>query len=102
MQSHWELRCLITRSQTKVTRKVIDAARRLKVIGRAGVGVDGIDIPAATARGIIVVNTPEANTIAAAEHTIALMLGMTRQIPQAHQPLWKAAGTEKVLWAFNF
>ena len=86
---------LITRSQTKVTRKVIDAARRLKVIGRAGVGVDGIDIPAATARGIIVVNTPEANTIAAAEHTIALMLGMTRQIPQAHQSIMEGRWDRK-------
>lgn len=86
---------LITRSQTKVTRKVIDAAPRLKVIGRAGVGVDGIDIAAATARGIIVVNTPEANTIAAAEHTVALMLGMTRQIPQAHQSIMEGRWDRK-------
>ena len=78
---------IITRSQTKVTEKVIQAASCLKVSGRAGVGVDGIDLKAATAKGIIVVNTPEANTIAAAEHTIALMLGMTRQIPQAHQSI---------------
>lgn len=75
---------IITRSQTRVTKKVIDAAVNLKVIGRAGVGIDGIDIPEATKKGITVVNTPESNTIAACEHTIALMLSMTRHIPQAH------------------
>lgn len=65
---------IITRSQTKVTKAVIDAAKNLKVIGRAGVGIDGIDIAEATKKGITVVNTPESNTIAACEHTIALML----------------------------
>ncbi len=75
---------LVTRSQTQVTKEVIDAAKNLKVIGRAGVGVDNIDIPAATARGIVVLNAPEGNTIAATEHTIAMMMAMTRHIPQAH------------------
>ena len=75
---------LVTRSQTQVTKDVIDAAKNLKVIGRAGVGVDNIDIPAATARGIVVLNAPEGNTIAATEHTIAMMMAMTRHIPQAH------------------
>ncbi len=75
---------ILTRSQTKFTKEVIDAATKLKVIGRAGVGVDNIDVPAATARGIMVLNAPEGNTIAATEHTIALMLSMTRHIPQAH------------------
>lgn len=86
---------IITRSQTKVTKKVIDAAPRLKVIGRAGVGIDGIDIAEATAKGITVVNTPESNTIAACEHTIALMLSMTRHIPQAHQSIMEGAWDRK-------
>lgn len=74
---------LVVRSETKVTASVIEAGRRLQVIGRAGVGVDNIDIPAATARGIVVVNAPTGNTISAAEHTIALMLALSRHIPQA-------------------
>ena len=78
---------LVTRSQTQVTEEVIEAATNLKVIGRAGVGVDNINIPAATARGIVVVNAPEGNTIAAVEHTIGMMLAMTRHIPQAHQSI---------------
>lgn len=78
---------LVTRSQTQVTQEVIDAATNLKVIGRAGVGVDNINIPAATARGIVVVNAPEGNTIAATEHTIGMMLAMTRYIPQAHNSI---------------
>lgn len=78
---------LVTRSMTKVTKKVIDAATNLKVVGRAGVGVDNIDIPAATAKGIIVLNTPEGNTMAATEHTIAMLMAMTRHIPQAHQSI---------------
>lgn len=84
---------LMVRSQTKVTGKVIEAGKNLKVIGRAGVGVDNIDVPAATRKGIIVVNSPEGNTIAAAEHTIALLLSLARHIPFAHQSLkngeWK-------------
>ena len=86
---------IITRSQTKITKKVIDAARNLKVIGRAGVGIDGIDIPEATKKGITVVNTPESNTIAACEHTIALMLSMTRHIPQAHQSIMEGRWDRK-------
>ncbi|MDO4281660.1 MAG: phosphoglycerate dehydrogenase [Peptococcaceae bacterium] len=78
---------LVTRSQTQVTEEVIAAAKNLKVIGRAGVGVDNINIPAATARGIVVVNAPEGNTIAAVEHTIGMTLAMTRHIPQAHQSI---------------
>ena len=72
---------------TKVTKEVIEASTRLKVIGRAGVGVDNIDIPAATAKGIVVLNTPEGNTMAATEHTVAMMMAMTRHIPQAHQSI---------------
>ncbi len=79
-----EYDALVTRSQTQVTKEIIDAATNLKVIGRAGVGVDNIDIPAATARGIMVLNAPEGNTLAATEHTIAIMMAMTRHVPQAH------------------
>ena len=78
---------LITRSATKVTRELIGSATRLQVIGRAGVGLDNIDVEAATARGIAVVNAPSGNTVAAAEHTIALMLALARNIPRAHQSM---------------
>ena len=71
------------RSATKITEKVIAAASRLKVIGRAGIGVDNIDVPAATAKGIIVMNTPFGNSITTAEHAIALLFALARQIPQA-------------------
>jgi D-3-phosphoglycerate dehydrogenase len=74
---------LLVRSQTKVTARVIEAGRRLKVIGRAGVGVDNIDLPAATRRGIVVLNAPDGNTIAAAEHTFAMLIASARYIPQA-------------------
>ncbi|MDO8534895.1 MAG: phosphoglycerate dehydrogenase [Xanthobacteraceae bacterium] len=74
---------LAVRSATKVTEKVIAAASKLKVIGRAGIGVDTIDVPAATAKGIIVMNTPFGNSITTAEHAIALLLALARQIPQA-------------------
>jgi len=82
-----EYDALIVRSETKVTAAVIDAGRKLEVIGRAGAGVDNIDVDAATKRGIIVVNTPLGNTISAAEHTIALMLSLSRYIPQANATL---------------
>jgi len=78
---------LVIRSGTKVTKKIIDAAKNLKIIGRAGVGIDNVDLGAATAEGIIVVNSPEGNTIAAAEHTITLMLAMVRNIPEAYNSL---------------
>jgi D-3-phosphoglycerate dehydrogenase len=74
---------LAIRSATKVTPKVLEKARALKVIGRAGIGVDNVDIPAATAKGIIVMNTPFGNSITTAEHAITLMLALARQIPQA-------------------
>ncbi|HEX7074977.1 MAG TPA: phosphoglycerate dehydrogenase [Hyphomicrobiaceae bacterium] len=74
---------LAVRSATKVTEKIIAAGKRLKVIGRAGIGVDNIDTRAATARGIIVMNTPYGNSITTAEHAISLMLALARQIPQA-------------------
>ena len=74
---------LAVRSATKVTADIIEAAKSLKVIGRAGIGVDTIDVPAATARGIVVMNTPYGNSITTAEHAIALMLALARQIPAA-------------------
>jgi D-3-phosphoglycerate dehydrogenase / 2-oxoglutarate reductase len=74
---------LAIRSSTKVTAKLLEQAKGLKVIGRAGIGVDNVDIPAATARGIIVMNTPFGNSITTAEHTITLMLALARQIPEA-------------------
>ncbi len=74
---------LIVRSRTKVTAAVLDAAGRLKVIGRAGVGVDNIDLAAASRRGVIVVNAPQSTTLAVAEQTMALMLALARQVPHA-------------------
>jgi len=74
---------LIVRSATRVTARVLEAAGRLKVVGRAGVGVDNIDLEAATRRGVVVVNAPDGNTVAAAEHTMALMLALARLVPQA-------------------
>src|ERR1043165_4747759 len=74
---------LAIRSATKVTPKILEKAKNLKVIGRAGIGVDNVDIPAATAKGIIVMNTPFGNSITTAEHAITLMLALAREIPQA-------------------
>ena len=85
---------LVIRSATKATAEIIAAADKLKVIGRAGIGLDNVDIPAASQRGIVVMNTPEGNTITTAEHTISLLLAMTRKIPQATASL-KAQKWEK-------
>jgi D-3-phosphoglycerate dehydrogenase len=86
---------LAIRSATKVTPKILDKAKRLRVIGRAGIGVDNVDIPAATAKGIIVMNTPFGNSITTAEHAITLMLALARQIPQAD------ASTQAGKWEKN-
>ena len=84
---------LIVRSESQVTAAVIDAGVNLRVVGRAGVGVDNIDLDAATRKGIAVVYAPTGNTIAAAEHTIALMLALSRNIAEANQSMkegqWK-------------
>jgi len=85
---------LVIRSGTKVTADVIARADKLKVIGRAGIGVDNVDVAAATARGIVVVNTPEGNNITTAEHALALMVSLARHIPQATASL-KAGKWEK-------
>ncbi len=78
---------LLVRSQTQVTRELIEKASNLKIIGRAGVGVDNIDLAAATEHGIIVVNAPDGNTNSAAEHTMAMLMSMARKIPQAFHAL---------------
>jgi D-3-phosphoglycerate dehydrogenase len=79
-----EYDALIVRSATKVTERVIEAAKKVRVVGRAGVGVDNVDVNAATRRGIVVMNTPGGNTISTAEHTFAMMMALARHIPQAH------------------
>jgi D-3-phosphoglycerate dehydrogenase len=86
---------LAVRSATKATREVIAAARNLKVIGRAGIGVDNVDIPAATAAGIVVMNTPFGNSITTAEHAIAMMFALARQLPAAD------ASTQAGKWEKN-
>jgi D-3-phosphoglycerate dehydrogenase len=86
---------LAIRSNTKVTAKLLEKATRLKVIGRAGIGVDNVDIPAATARGIIVMNTPFGNSITTAEHAIAMMFALAREIPAAD------ASTQAGKWEKN-
>ncbi|HEY3085306.1 MAG TPA: phosphoglycerate dehydrogenase [Candidatus Dormibacteraeota bacterium] len=78
-----EFDALVVRSETRVTAPVIEAGRRLRVVGRAGVGVDNIDVSAATSKGIVVVNAPRGNIIAAAEHTMALLFALARWVPQA-------------------
>jgi D-3-phosphoglycerate dehydrogenase len=78
-----EYHAIIVRSETKLKAEILEAADRLKVIGRAGIGLDNVDLPAATKKGIVVMNTPQENAIAAAEHTIALMFSIARKIPQA-------------------
>ncbi len=82
-----EYEALVVRSQTQVTADVIRAGKKLQVVGRAGVGVDNIDVEEATRQGIVVVNAPTGNTISAAEHTVALMLALARHIPQANAVL---------------
>lgn len=87
---------LMIRSSSKVTRDLLSAAERMKVIGRAGVGVDNIDIEAATDRGIVVINSPDGNTVAAAEHTLAMILSVIRHIPAADASVkegkWERSG----------
>ena len=86
---------LAIRSSTKVTQEILDAATNLKVVGRAGIGVDNVDIPAASARGVVVMNTPFGNSITTAEHAIALMFALARQLPEAD------ASTQAGKWEKN-
>ena len=78
---------LVIRSTTRVTREIVDAAASLRVIGRAGVGIDNVDLNAATRRGIVVMNSPLGNSITTAEHTITMMMAMARHIPAANAAL---------------
>ncbi len=82
-----EYDALVVRSRTKVTAQVLEAGPRLKVVGRAGVGVDNIDVPAAVARGVVVVNSPMAGSVSVAELTVGLMLALARQVPAADTSL---------------
>src|SRR5438067_5870273 len=75
---------LITRSGTAVTKELVNAGTRLRIVGRAGVGLDNVDVDACTARGILVINAPTANVMSATEHTMAMMLALCRNIPEAH------------------
>ncbi len=86
---------LAVRSATKVTTEILEAAENLKVVGRAGIGVDNIDVAAATKRGVVVMNTPGGNTITTAEHSIAMMLALARNIPQATASMKKGKWEKK-------
>lgn len=88
---------LVVRSQTRVTAQVIEAGEHLKVIGRAGIGLDNVDVDAATRRGVVVVNAPQSNILSAAEHTIALLLAQARHIPEANAAL-KAGTWDRARW----
>jgi D-3-phosphoglycerate dehydrogenase / 2-oxoglutarate reductase len=90
---------LLIRSATKMTADLIEKATNLKAIGRAGVGVDNVDVPAATKRGIIVANAPESNVVTAAEHTMALLLALARNVPQAHAALSGEGRWERSKWS---
>ena len=78
---------ILVRSATKLTAELIERGERLRIIARAGVGVDNVDVPAATRRGILVANAPQSNVVTAAEHTMALLLALARNVPQAHASL---------------
>mgnify|MGYP000983003271 CR=1 FL=1 len=82
-----QYQAIVVRSDTKITAKILEKAEQLKVVGRAGVGIDNIDVSTATQKGVVVVNTPDGNTIAAAEHTMAMMMALARHIPQADSSL---------------
>jgi D-3-phosphoglycerate dehydrogenase len=100
-----EYQGLAIRSATKVTAKLLAKADQLKVIGRAGIGVDNVDVPAATQRGIVVMNTPHGNSVTTAEHAIALMFALARQLPaadhstQAGTPPKRENGRRRASWA---
>src|SRR6187455_3586642 len=89
---------VVIRSATRLTSELIDRATRLKVIGRAGVGVDNVDVDAATRRGIVVANAPESTVVSAAEQTVGLIVALARNIPQAHAAL-KQGRWERSKWS---
>ena len=88
---------IVIRSATKLTAELIERGAKLKVIGRAGVGVDNVDVEAATRRGIVVANAPESTVVSAAEHAVGLLVALARNIPQAHAAL-KQGRWERSKW----
>ena len=92
---------LAVRSATKADPEVIAAATKLKVIGRAGIGVDNVNIPAATAKGIVVMNTPFGNSITTAEHAVAMIFALARQLPAPTPAPRRAAGRRTASWAWS-
>jgi D-3-phosphoglycerate dehydrogenase len=90
-----DVEAMVVRSETKITRKVIEGAPKLRVVGRAGVGVDNVDVEAATQRGIVVMNTPSGNTISTAELTFSMLMALARKIPQAHASMKAAEWNRK-------
>lgn len=88
---------LVIRSATRVTEEILDAGKKLKVVGRAGIGLDNVDIPAATKRGVVVMNTPTGNVVTTAEHAIAMMMALTRNIPQGTLSLKAGRWDKKLL-----
>ena len=93
---------IVVRSATKVTKNIILAAKKLKVIGRAGAGIDNIDVPAAKENNMIVMNTPGGNSNATAEHTFALIMSVLRRIPFANETTHKGQWEKKILKEQNF
>src|ERR1041385_399704 len=95
-----EFSALVVRSQTKVTAEILNAGNKLRVVGRAGVGVDNVDVETATRRGVVVLNAPGGNTISTAEHAFSLLLSVARKIPQADASMrgghWKRKEFEGV------
>jgi D-3-phosphoglycerate dehydrogenase len=92
---------LAIRSATKVTADILKAATRLKIIGRAGIGVDNVDIPSASALGVVVMNTPFGNSITTAEHAIAMIFALARDIPEANESTQAASGKRTASWVWK-
>jgi D-3-phosphoglycerate dehydrogenase len=92
---------LAIRSSTKVTKEILEAATNLKVVGRAGIGVDNVDIPAASAKGVVVMNTPFGNSITTAEHAIALMFALPASCPRPTPRPRPASGKRTASWAWK-
>ncbi|HEX3716755.1 MAG TPA: phosphoglycerate dehydrogenase [Verrucomicrobiae bacterium] len=90
-----DVHAMVVRSETKITKKVIEAAPQLRAVGRAGVGVDNVDVDAATQRGIVVMNTPGGNTISTAELTFSMLMALARKIPQAHMSMKEGKWSRK-------
>jgi len=101
-----ETHAIVVRSETKITKKVIEAAPHLKVVGRAGVGVDNVDVDVATEKGIVVMNTPGGNTISTAELTFSMLMSLARKIPQANASmkagLWERRRKNSAIPAASF